>query len=169
MIFNHLRLDRLRARPVTHMQPASPEQWQDVDELHFEAIEAEIERRAAGGSPDEAPWASARYFDAGPRQGTTALQVFIVLRHLSGEAVTHLLAMGQLLRDRLTDRKQSAALEAPACTPTDACDHNDHGTDRGLDLIARTRRKETTNAAAPDNRKTDDIAEEQISNAVLTG
>ncbi|MEU9979554.1 hypothetical protein [Streptomyces sp. NPDC051014] len=163
MNFNHL--DRFRARPVTHMQPASPEQWQDVDELHFEAIEAEIERRAAGGSPDDAPWVNARYFDAGPRQGTTASQVFIVLRYLSGEAVTHLLYMGQILRDRLTDRKQSAALEASACTSTDACDH----ADRGLELAARTRRKETTNTATHDNRKPSGTAEEQISNAALTG
>lgn len=169
MKLKQFRLDYVRARPVTHAQPASPEQWQDVDERHFEAIEAEIERRAAGGSPDDAPWTSARYFDAGPRQGTTALQVFIVLRHLSGEAVTHLLAMGQLLRDRLTDRKQSAALEAPACTSTDACDHTHQETDRGLELTTRTRRKETTNQPTPDNCETNSIAEDQIHKAVLTG
>lgn len=161
MLIHHLALDQFRARPVTHMQPDSPEQWQDVDELHFQAIEAEIERRAAGGSPDDAPWSSARYFDAGPRRATTAAQVLVVLRHLSDHAVTQLLAMGQLLRHRLTDRKQPTVLEAPACIPAGNCGHTDHD----LGLPARTRRKETP--MSPPTAA--NVAEEPFFDAALTG
>ncbi|QDN96027.1 hypothetical protein FNV65_06730 [Streptomyces sp. S1A1-8] len=141
MTFNHLTSDRFKARPITHVRPPTPEQWQDVDLPYFEAIEAEIKRQANGGDPSDAPWSSARYFDTVPQNGAAGPRVFAVLRHLSGEAITRLIVMGHLLRNRVTGPKPTPAAEAHTCLPAGNCTHT---ADQNIDLHTRTRTKEST-------------------------
>nr|WSW70158.1 hypothetical protein OG461_30375 [Streptomyces sp. NBC_00995] len=119
----HLTSERFKARVVLHATPESPDNWQGADERHYEAVEAEIARRAEGGDPGEAPWASARYFDVETGHDSAVQRAMVVLRHLSGDALTQLLVMGELLRTRLAEPGTTAPARHRERPVTEACRH----------------------------------------------
>ncbi|MER5429376.1 hypothetical protein [Streptomyces sp. NPDC002588] len=88
---------RRTARLIDHAAPPTPQEWLETDARYFEDIEAEIRRRAQGGDPREAPWASPLYFDTAAREGFTAGRALLVLRHLPAGAVARLVVLGRML------------------------------------------------------------------------
>ena len=91
----HVPAYRRKARLIDHAAPPTPGEWLEHDARYFEDIEAEIRRRAAGGRPEEAPWASPLYFDTAAREASATRRALLALRHLSPGAVVHLV-LGRL-------------------------------------------------------------------------
>ncbi|WP_069771726.1 hypothetical protein [Streptomyces sp. LUP30] len=120
---------RRKARLIDHAAPPTPQEWLEHDARYLEDITAEIGRRAAGGDPAAAPWASPLYFDATARAESVTGRALLALRHLSGEAVARLVLLGRVLHG---ERTRPAADPAAERQP-----ENDRGGQEG-----RVRRKE---------------------------
>ncbi|MFH8798882.1 hypothetical protein ACH4F6_04665 [Streptomyces sp. NPDC017936] len=131
--------DRRKARLVDHAAPPTPREWLENDARYFADIEAEIQRRAEGGEPEEAPWASPLYFDTTAHAGATARRVLLSLRHLPREAVVRLCFLSESLR-RKCGRPKSGPGAHPVEEFAGVGDHPVHS----IRSPARTRRKEAT-------------------------
>ncbi|MFD7707836.1 hypothetical protein ACFV6E_13475 [Streptomyces sp. NPDC059785] len=144
-----------KQHPVTHARPASPDAWQDVDARHFEAIEAEIERRAAGGRPGEAPWDSPGYFDIGaPDHAGAWSNVLAVLPHWTASAITQLITMSGLLNTPRTSPTDGTSSADTTVQPK-PLDHKA----QDLELRPRTRRQDTTVCSVEHDTRTTTISD----------
>ncbi|MFI6493225.1 hypothetical protein [Streptomyces sp. NPDC050564] len=147
-----LTSDRIRARLIEYPSgPVTSEERRDVNEQRFAMLEAEIERRINGGKAADAPWATPSMSAEGMVQAA-----FQTLRHLSDEAVIHLIAMGQLLwttfgnpTNTITAKVTTASTTTTSTTTMttkEICDH----LEEAAPLHTRTRRKEST-VSPPDH------------------
>ncbi|MEU8852685.1 hypothetical protein AB0C70_42185 [Streptomyces sp. NPDC048564] len=139
-----LTSDRIRARLIESPPgPATPEERRHVNEQRFAMLQAEIVRRRAGGNAADAPWATPSMSAEGIVQAA-----FQALRYWSDEAVTQLIAMGQLLRTKfgtapgaITATVTTAGTTTTTTTRTtkEICDH----LDQDAPLRTRTRKKKS--------------------------
>jgi hypothetical protein len=131
--------DRRKARLVDHAAPPTPGEWLENDARYFADIEAEIQRRAEGGEPEEAPWASPLYFDTAAHDGSTTRRVLLSLRHLPREVAARLCFLSESLR-----RKCGRPKSGPGAHPVeDVAGVGEHPAHEARPP-ARTRRKEAT-------------------------
>ncbi|MFI6034324.1 hypothetical protein ACIBBD_09190 [Streptomyces sp. NPDC051315] len=131
--------DRRTARLVDHAAPPTPGEWLENDARYFADVEAEIQRRAEGGEPEEAPWASPLYFDAATHDGSLARRALLSLRHLPHEAVTRVCFLSEALRGKC-GRPKSGPGAHPLVDVAAAGEQPAHH----ARPPARTRRKEAT-------------------------
>ncbi|MGQ4333676.1 hypothetical protein [Streptomyces hayashii] len=124
----HQTAYRRKARLIDHAAPPTPQEWLEHDARYLEDITAEISRRAAGGDPAAAPWASPLYFDAGARAESVTGRALLALRHLSDETVARLVLLGRVLHGERA---------RPAAAPAQRQPESDRGGQEG-----RVRRKE---------------------------
>lgn len=129
--------DRRTARLVDHAAPPTPGEWLENDARYFADIEAEIQRRAEGGEPEEAPWASPLYFDAAAHDGSLTRRALVSLRHLPREAVARLCFLSEVLRGKCGRPKSGPAAHE------DVAAAGEHPA-QDARPPARTRRKEAT-------------------------
>ncbi|WP_425247077.1 hypothetical protein [Streptomyces sp. NEAU-NA10] len=130
----HMTAYRRKARLIDHAAPPTPQQWLENDARYFEDIVAEIQRRAAGGDPGEAPWASPLYFDTAERDESTVGRALLALRHLPAEAVARLTVLSRMF--------QGENIRPEAGPVAGRREETDAGADGALHT--RTRRKEGT-------------------------
>ncbi|MFE0456180.1 hypothetical protein ACFW2D_33860 [Streptomyces sp. NPDC058914] len=130
----HVTTHRRTARLIDHAAPPTPQEWLENDARYFEDIEAEIERRAAGGDPGEAPWNSPLYFDTA-RDPSAARSALLALRHLPGGAIVRLvldrLLHGESVRSRTGPRParhEDTDGDAPGHRTPDGRTHRTDGT-----------------------------------------
>lgn len=128
----HVTAYRRKARLIDHAAPPTPGEWLEHDARYFEDITAEIQRRAAGGDPGGAPWASPLYFDTAARYGTAVGRALLALRHLPAEAVARLAVLGRMFHGENIRPQTGPVAERP----------EDADADGGLP--PRPRRKEGT-------------------------
>ncbi|MER6787700.1 hypothetical protein ABT330_24270 [Streptomyces sp. NPDC000658] len=107
----HQTAYRRKARLIDHAAPPTPQEWLEHDARYLEDITAEIGRRAAGGDPAAAPWASPLYFDATARAESVTGRALLALRHLSDEAVARLVLLGRVLHGERTRPGAAPAAE----------------------------------------------------------
>ncbi|MFI5820717.1 hypothetical protein ACIA8I_16555 [Streptomyces rishiriensis] len=93
---------RRKARLIDHAAPPTPQEWLEHDARYLEDITAEIGRRAAGGDPAAAPWASPLYFDATACAQSVTGRALLALRHLSDESIARLVLLGRVLHGERT-------------------------------------------------------------------
>ncbi|MFI7500002.1 hypothetical protein ACIBVL_16170 [Streptomyces sp. NPDC049687] len=109
---------RRQARLIDHAAPPTPQEWLEHDARYFDDVEAEIQRRAAGGAPDAAPWASPLYFGTSHGDESAPGRLLLTLRHLSGEAIARLVLLGRVLHKESTRPEGAPAAEAYEDTGT---------------------------------------------------
>ncbi len=141
-----LTSDRIRARLIeSPAGPATPEERRHVNEQRFAMLQAEVDRRRAGGKAADAPWATPSMSAEGMVQAA-----FQALRYLSDEAVTHLIVMGQLIWTRFgsgpgtitatVTTAGTTTAKSTTRTTKESCDH----LDQDAPLRTRTRKKESS-------------------------
>ncbi|CAM5533381.1 hypothetical protein [Streptomyces aurantiogriseus] len=130
----HVTAYRRKARLIDHAAPPTPQEWLEHDARYFEDVVAEIQRRAAGGDPGEAPWASPLYFDTAERDESAVGRALLALRHLPAGAVARLAVLSRMF--------QGENIRPEAGPVAERNEETDAGTDGGLP--ARARRKEGT-------------------------